>query len=59
MFHDETIYRDGSVAGRINPVAYGHSFDRLVGTACLRSDRERILGAMVGVFEAERSRPKR
>ena len=35
MFHDETIYLDGSVAGRITSGAFGYSFDRPVGMGYL------------------------
>ena len=41
MFHDETIYRDGQVAGRITSAAYGYGFDRPVGMGYLEGDGPR------------------
>ncbi|MDP6818937.1 MAG: FAD-dependent oxidoreductase [Alphaproteobacteria bacterium] len=31
MFHDETIYRDGAVVGRITSAAFGYGFERPLG----------------------------
>ena len=41
MFHDETIYLDDRVAGRITSAAYGYGFDRPVGMGYLLSEQPR------------------
>ena len=41
MFHDETIYLDDRVAGRITSAAFGYSFERPVGMGYLLSDQPR------------------
>ena len=41
MFHDETIYLDDGVAGRITSAAYGYGFDRPVGMGYLLSENPR------------------
>ena len=41
MFHDETIYLDGRVKGRITSGAFGYSFDRPVGMGYLLSEHPR------------------
>ena len=46
MFHDETIYREGEVAGRITSAAYGYGFDRPVGMGYLESESPRAWEAL-------------
>ena len=41
MFRDETICREGAVAGRITSAAYGYGFDRPVGMGYLEGDQPR------------------
>ena len=54
MFHDETIYRDDRVVGRITSAAYGYSFDRPIGLGYLESDSPRSWTALdEGVCEVD------
>ncbi len=38
MFHDETIYRDDKIVGRITSASFGYGFDRPVGMGYVRND---------------------
>ena len=54
MFHDETIYHDGRVAGRIASAAYGYGFERPVGMGYLVSDTPRSWQALdEGLYEVD------
>ncbi len=54
MFHDETIYRDGRVAGRITSAAFGYSLGRPVGMGYLESERPRAWQALDdGAYEVD------
>ena len=37
MFHDETIYRDGAVVGRITSAAFGYGFERPLGMGYIKT----------------------
>ncbi len=53
-YHDEPVYRNGQLVGRLASVSYGHSLGRAVGLGWLQSD-ERIDDGWIGsgTFEAE------
>ncbi len=40
MFHDETIYRDGVIAGRITSAAFGYGFERPLGMGYIESGKD-------------------
>ena len=54
MFHDETIYLDDRVAGRITSAAFGYGFDRPVGMGYLSSERPRTWQSLEeGAYEVD------
>ena len=54
MFHDETIYLDNRVAGRITSAAFGYGFERPVGMGYLLSEQPRTWQSLEeGAYEVD------
>jgi 4-methylaminobutanoate oxidase (formaldehyde-forming) len=55
LYHDEPIWRDGKLVGRITSGSYGHAVGAAVGLGYVRNEGQKVDAAFVnaGVYEIE------